>query len=313
MNRLLAVFPGLLMREWHEHRGAFTWGPGIVLALVVLIGFVMTAFEGRFEMEISEVERNEVRERLEIRDDAGVMESVAALALDAAGSTDAELTRKLDNLLNAISIPFYLVLMIISIIAFIACVHDERKDQSILFWKSMPVGDTASILSKYAFVAWVAPLVTFVAITIAHVFAITVVSIAVEDGMGGRIWSNSGLLVRPIQLLVGFLLNGVWMLPVFAWIMCVSSVATKVPFLWVIAVPWVLGLLERIFLGTTHFADAITAHAASGTLPVPVEGGIYTFGRMFSVVGQPEMWVGLLIGVGLIYLTIYFRGRFNVI
>lgn len=313
MNNPVETLPALLRREWQEHSSAFTWGPAVVLALIVLAGLVMLLFEGRFEAQITERDRVEIHERLEVREDVGVLEGIAALALDAAGSTDRELELKLDGLLNALSIPFYLVFIVIAFIACVACVHDERKDQSILFWKSMPVSDTASVISKIVFIAWVAPVVTILAISVAQLFAVTVVSLAVEDGMGGRIWSNSGLLLRPVRLLVGYFLNGLWILPAFAWVMCVSSYVAKVPFLWVIGIPWVAGLLERILFGTTYLGDAVTGHIQSGTLPVPVEGSTYTFSNTFAVLARPGMWGGILLGAGLLYLTIFFRGRNNVI
>ena len=95
---------------------------------------------------------------------------VTALVLDAAGSTDAELSGRLHALMNMIAMPFYVVLFIISLFALIACLHDERKDRSVLFWKSMPVGDLESVTSKYVFIAWVAPLLTIAAIFIAQLF-----------------------------------------------------------------------------------------------------------------------------------------------
>ena len=90
------------------------------------------------------------------------------MTLDAAGSTDEELSSKLEALQHGIAEPFRYIFVIVAFFALIGCIYDERKDRSVLFWKSMPVSDASTVLSKIIFVLWLAPLATVAAILLAQ-------------------------------------------------------------------------------------------------------------------------------------------------
>ncbi|MGC1458667.1 MAG: hypothetical protein WA825_10345, partial [Steroidobacteraceae bacterium] len=55
-------------------------------------------------------------------------------------------------------VPQFLVLGIVSWMYAGDCLYAERKDRSILFWKSMPVSDTLTVLSKLLLVVVLVPL-----------------------------------------------------------------------------------------------------------------------------------------------------------
>jgi len=304
-------FVGLLRREWQEHKSAFIWGPGCVLIVLVLAGIMATAINPYVEADFDSSEAIEINERLseERRDRAGMMEMLAAMVFDVAGSTDAELEDKMSGLLRGVVVPFHLVYLAIGFFALLACLYDERKDQSILFWKSLPVSDTATVMSKLIFVIWVAPLVTIAAVIMAQFLIVTVSSIFVEDGMSGRIWAASQIWWRPLELLVGYFMLGVWALPLMGWVLVVSAWANKLPVLWVIGVPWVVGLLERIIIGTEKFSEIVTGHFAL-LMSLPRDTQVSVFG-MFTMFSETRFWLGLMVGALLIATAIVLRSRVN--
>jgi ABC-2 type transport system permease protein len=55
------------------------------------------------------------------------------------------------------------VLMVLGFLVFFYCLgalHDERRDRSLLFWKSLPVSDYTTVMSKLLLAVVVAPLIT---------------------------------------------------------------------------------------------------------------------------------------------------------
>jgi ABC-2 type transport system permease protein len=58
--------------------------------------------------------------------------------------------------------------------AFVAldCLYAERKDRSILFWKSLPVSDGLTVLSKFLVIVVVAPLGIFLLGAVGHLVAL---------------------------------------------------------------------------------------------------------------------------------------------
>ncbi len=307
----MSKFIGLLKREWREHANGFLWAPGAILAVLLLVGLFSLAVDPQVEGEMSSVDRQELEQRIDGRDASELsgLEMLAAMTLDAAGSTDAELREKITQALSSVAVPFNLVFFILAFSVLINCLYDERKDQSILFWKSMPVSDTDTVLSKWVFVSWVAPITTIAAICLAQFFAVAFISAFVEQGMAGRIWSASQIWLRPFDLVLRFIFLGFWLLPVAGWIMFVSSWAKRLPTLIALGAPWIATLLERLFVGSNYLSQMMSNHLAqmyNTSLSSAVD-----LAAPFSSFSQLTFWVGLLLGVGLLAATIVCRQRIN--
>lgn len=311
-------FAGLLKREWFEHRAAFIWGPAIVLAVILLAGISAVTMDGRVEADLSGHDASELAEKLgrEPEGDMGALEMATAMLLDVAGSTDNELQRNMAKLLNGLAVPFHIVFIVIGFFALLACLYDERKDQSILFWKSMPVSNLATVASKLVFVVWCAPLVTIVAIVVAQFFVVTLSSLYVEEGMGGRIWAASDVWSRPIGLVLRYFLLGLWALPFCGWVMFVSSCASRLPVLWILGVPWLVFFLERIIFGSNVLSQMVGQHFAlltssPGTLGSAGSSGVSGLESHFAILADSGMWGGIVTALLFLAGAVYFRGRNN--
>jgi ABC-2 type transport system permease protein len=304
-------FLALLRREWQEHRAVFLWGPGVVLCLILIAGFMAFLIDNNVSIEIGDTDRSEFLEKIG-DGDVGGLEAITAMGLDAAGSTDAELEARLNGLLLALVQPFHSLLLIFIFFALVAALYDERKDHSVLFWKSMPVNDIHCVASKFAFVAWVAPICTIAAIFAAQIFAVTLASIYVEDGMGSRVWSASGVFLRPFDLVLAYLIHSLWAVPFYGWVLMISAWASKAPTMWAIGGPAVAMVLERIVLGTSQIADIIFGHAANMRLihtQVSFGDSIrlpQMFDR-FAGFGELSFWIGLVVGLGFLAGAVYLR------
>ena len=210
----MSQFAALLKREHLEHWGAFFFTPLVIFTLIFLLGISLASQVDDIQIHMSEQihsndgtdsrssswsARIDDTDERELRDELHE-QGMGILGLDIAGTTDAELQHRLRSAFGAVSMPFYWILLIVLFIGSIACMHDERKDRSVLFWKSMPVSDTQTVVSKYVYLVWLAPIATIIAILIAQVYLLVVLSAFVEDGMAGRLWSESGLITYTVQL-----------------------------------------------------------------------------------------------------------------
>ena len=327
-------FATLLKREHLEHKGAFFWAPVVILVLIIIAGLSVGPRINDIRIEISDGtyseshiqsegrwqrdERDEIDGQLNDEfDDVDERRTAAmgVMGLDVAGRTDAELQARLKPAMRAVATTFFWVLFIVSLFGCIGCLHDERKDGSILFWKSMPVSDINSVLSKYVYLAWMAPLVTIAAIFVAQLYSLSVLSMIVEDGMASRVWSNSGLVSGAGHIIFGFLLNGLTVLPIFAWLMLVSVSAKSAPFVWALGVPIGLSVLEGIVLGTGAVKSTVLYHGRLPALPKFSSGEngqlVDVFAQQLAVLAHPQFYIGLLVGGLFIVATIYLRRRNN--
>ncbi len=191
------------------------------------------------------------------------------------------------------------------IVAMFYCVEAlqrERRDRSILFWKSLPVSDLTTVAAKVSIPFVVLPLLTF-AITFATQFIMLLVSSAVlaESGLSvATYWSQVSLLQMSLLLLYHLMtVHVLGSAPIYGWLLLVSAWARRAAFLWAVLPPFAICILEKMLFNTWHFAGFLgqffaggtEGHYAPGTMPMDPATHL-TPGRFLST---PGLWIGLAV------------------
>ena len=176
--------------------------------------------------------------------------------------------------------------------------HGERRDRSILFWKSLPVSDLITVVSKASIPLLVLPLLTF-AITVVTQFIMLLLSTVVLLGSGlsvSTLWSHVSLFQMSLALFYHLLVvHGLWYAPIFGWLLLVSAWARRAVFLWAALPPLAIGVVEKIAFNTSHFA-AMLGHLIGGRAPGPAStGDSMSMGALATgySLSAPSFWVGL--------------------
>jgi len=109
----------------------------------------------------------------------------------------------------------------------------ERKDRSVLFWKSMPVSDTTTVLGKIFTAAVVSPAVVLVTVlaTVLVMLVLATVVLLIGGVNPFGIWANPQLFQMVIGSVYTLLAIELWYAPVTAWLLFVSSWAKRATFL----------------------------------------------------------------------------------
>ncbi len=192
--------------------------------------------------------------------------------------------------------------------------YGERRDRSILFWKSLPVSDRTTVLAKITIPLVIVPLVSF-AIAVVTQWIMLLLSSAVLLGSGlpvATLWTQSSLLRVSLILLYHIVtVHGLWYAPLYGWLLLVSAWARRAPFLWAFLPPFVICGLEKIAFNTTHFLALLeyrlTGPEAPTTTPHSTMMDVLaalTPGQFFST---PSLWIGLAIAA--VFLTLAVRLR----
>ena len=129
----------------------------------------------------------------------------------------------------------------------LGALYDDRKDRSILFWKSLPASDTLTIASKLATAMVLAPLTFFVVMILTHIVMALIASLLLlaVDGSPVELFSNIFIIMKAWGLvLASWLANSIWALPLFGWLLLVSAFAPRVPLLFATLPPLVLSVLQ---------------------------------------------------------------------
>jgi ABC-2 type transport system permease protein len=194
--------------------------------------------------------------------------------------------------------------------------HSERRDRSILFWKSLPVSDLTTVLSKASIPILVVPLVSF-AITIATQWIMLLMSTAVLLGSGlgvATLWTRLPFFQMSLMLLFHLVaVHGLYYAPIYGWLLLVSGWARRATFLWAGLPLLAIAVVEKIAFNTSHFgallqfrfnggagADAMTAPGSILMHPVT----LLMLGRFLS---SPGLWIGLAIAAAFLAAAVRLR------
>jgi ABC-2 type transport system permease protein len=185
---------------------------------------------------------------------------------------------------------------IVGIFYSLDALYGERRDRSILFWKSLPVSDLTAVLSKFVIPLVILPLLSF-AITVVTQFVMLLLSSGLGVGMHGARMSFFHL---SLMLLYHILtVHGLWYAPLYGWLLLVSAWAPRAPFIWAFLPPFVIWGVEKIAFRTSHFLGMLqyrltgpepSTTARSGNL-MEVMSALTPL-QFFST---PGLWVGLAV------------------
>ena len=209
-------------------------------------------------------------------------------------------------LMISLSSTFVFAMWILTIFYSLDALYAERKDRSILFWRSIPSTDFETVLSKLLTALLVIPLVTFVFIVLMHLVVLMVTSV----WLGARgantwhlIWTAAPFIDNWTATLVFLLALPLWLSPFVGWSLFVSAFAKRSPFL-IAALPIaILPLLERMIFHTTVFAEAFFVRSVK----MPLFRGLdnlellFQEGEHFKMIGDASVSLLALLDLGRVF------------
>ena len=312
-----AKFKWLLRREYWENRGGFFWGPVIAGAIIVGLNLILAVIG-------SIAARRSMGSSGFVFDHADTHE--VGQALGAMG----------DGMLVGGVIVACIVLAFVVFFYALGCLYDDRRDRSILFWKSLPVSDSQMVLSKLAWALVLAP----------------VLAVAIGLLIGLALWLISALTItvngvpaahavftqsHPLRIIGGVLaclpVYMAWALPTIGWLMFCSAAARSKPFLWAVLVPvlaCVVISMTTILPGVAIAHDRVWYTLAYRGLFSAVPGawfptisgvvdsssaintpddlaGAINLARSWQAFASADLWIGAVVGIALIAAAIRLR------
>ena len=192
--------------------------------------------------------------------------------------------------------------LLVSIFYSLDALYGERRDRSILFWKSLPVSDLTTVLAKASIPLLVLPVFAFV-ITFAIETVMLLLSSAVLLGNGLSVvtfWERLQLYRTMFMLLYHLVtVHMLWYAPLYAWLLLVSAWARRAPFLWAALPPFAIFIFEKIAFHTSYFADFLGERVGGGAEAVdnmqgnfPLDPGMHLTPGIF--LATPGLWFGLI-------------------
>src|SRR5881392_2831163 len=175
----------------------------------------------------------------------------------------------------AIEMPYDIAAMMMFATVFIVGVfycldalHGERRDRTILFWKSLPVSDFTTVLSKATIPLVILPLIVLAIIVCVQLIMLLETSVVlIFHGMSpATTWAHVPMFQSWLVLLYGLVALALWHAPIYGWLLLVSGWARRATFLWAVLPVIAIQIFEKITFGTSHFASLVN-HRLFGFAP----------------------------------------------
>jgi len=208
---------------------------------------------------------------------------------------------------------FAAILLLVLAFYFVDALYSDRRDQSILFWKSMPVSERSAILSKLATGLIGAPALYGIAALVTGTFFLFTFMI-----YAGAIWNipvpSAGAMVLTLfkcslGLLLGWCFMALWYLPLFCWLLLCSAFVRKTPFLMALGAPLALIVLEKWVLGSHHTFVILVKQIAAGiyNLELLLNTPQNLADQLTSTATAPQFWIGLAVSAGFLSACVWLR------
>ena len=320
----MKTFYWLVKREFWENRGSFLWAPiitGSVMLLLTLMGIIAgEVFRMRNGVRINGIDFNAITANM-----------------------DANALRTLGNALDiSILTPAILISFVLFIVVFFYCLnslYEDRRDRSILFWKSLPVSDRSTVLSKAICATVLAPAIAILTSVVTGLLILVLAAITASLH-GANLWQMLWTLPHPFRMVTTMLasipLYALWALPTVGWLMLCSAWSRSKPFLWALIIPIGSGIVVSWFnlmglfqLGSQWFWGNVVGRSLLSVFPggwmrgqinnssdlkingageqSKLLGEIFNLPHMYAAMLSPQFLVGAAAGIAMLAGAIWFR------
>ncbi|MEZ5500961.1 MAG: hypothetical protein R3E77_16215 [Steroidobacteraceae bacterium] len=303
----------LVRREFWEHRAL--WIAPLITAMVLLLGATISPGSGvQVRINAGDVQINDSKV-----DADSAMQWLSAMT--------PERQQKITvAVIGGLFVAQLLVMLVLLVFYLADALYGERKDRSILFWRSLPVSDTATVASKLATALIAVPVLVLCYSLLTGAIAVPILEWKFSDtpfepllNWQFGLWLKTSALIA-LDMLVAIL----WYAPLAAFLLLVSAWAKRNVFVWVFVPVLVLIVAEKWTFDTDHVADFL-GHRFTGFLTalgasqkVAVSGGsadkavgtvIDSMDRFDAsgLLGSAELWLGVAIAAALAFLTVRVR------
>jgi ABC-2 type transport system permease protein len=206
--------------------------------------------------------------------------------------------------------------LIVAVFYSLDALHGERRDRSILFWKSLPVSDTTTVLSKAAIAIAGLPLLAWAITVVLYVIMLLLsgIVLAGNNVSVATLWTQVSLFQMSLGLLYHLVtIHIIWHAPIYSWMILISAWARRAAFLWAVLPFVAICFVEKIVFNTSHFADFLMYRMAGGSealaMPgsMPIDPGThFTPGHYLMT---PGLWIGLVLTAVFLWAAVQMRRR----
>lgn len=316
MKNNITKFVALVRREFIEHKNGYFWIPAILVGLMFVM-FALSLVGFGNAINIGDIKVDGIS-------NIGEGLTLAEMRAEEKGASFGTFIAFFYWGLSGFA---FVALPFVVFFSLLGSLYEERRDRSVLFFKSMPVSDSLEVLAKLVASVCVAPLVLLAVVIAGQLLIAFFLSIIVlfQGGPVLTLWPLGDMITGWVSFVSGYSLFALWMMPFFAWLLLVSSFAPRMPFVFAVLPPVVIGIVEKVFFDTEKFASMIASRgeglgrAIEKNLNHPMINGpedIYSglsleiiYNGFINSLASGSFWMGLLVAAAMLWGAMELRKR----
>ena len=206
------------------------------------------------------------------------------------------------------------------IVGFFYCLgalNHERRDRSVLFWKSLPVSDVTTVLSKAVVPALILPVVTVAVVFATHLLMLgmDLAHNAVRGGDAADLLAKLPLGQVWLDVAYAYLLLVFWWAPLWSWLLLASAWAKRMTFLWGVGPPLAICVVEGMAFPGSHYAGSalgqrLLSGISAGFTTVPTGDSVeLPWPDPVPFLQSPGLWIGLVVAAVFLAGAVWLRRR----
>ena len=295
---MIKVLKAMIVREIQEHKVAFVYAPFFVSIILCLV--IASVYFGGTNIQTDQFNFSTEYYDEEIRQAMQSVSSVSRIDIVRTG-------------LLVLGFPILLTVGFGLLAYSLSTFADERKDRSLIFWRSLPVSDLTTVLSKVFTVTLIVPLMVLPYIILLQLVSMTSASIffATNDIVSfGWLWGPY-ILTDWFRIIFSLWAQSLWSLPLFLWLMLAGTYAAR-PIAGAIVPPVILIVLEGIIFKTNLVLEFIENRigfwSRADSFPKEYqELRVVDVSDILLLFSTQAFWIGILASVILVAGIVYVR------
>ena len=292
----------MIRREIQEHKLAFIYAPFIVALVLCLV--IISVYLGLTDIQTTTFNFSTDLYDEEFQEDMLQATPESKTAVIRAG-------------LTVLGLPILLTVGFGLLAYSLSTFADERKDRSLIFWRSLPVSDLTTVMSKLIFVVIVIPLLVVPNLFLLQLISLLSVSVyfVTNDIVSfGYVWT-SYFISDWFRIIFSLWAQALWSLPILLWLMLAGTYFKK-PVIGAIVPLVALVVLEGIIFKANNIQEFIENRlgfwSRSDSFPIEyAEARVVDISDIYLLLTTQAFWIGILASAVLVAGIVYTRSTNN--
>ena len=299
---MMTILFTMIRREIQEHKLAFIYAPFIVALVLCLV--IISVYLGLTDIQTTTFNFSTDLYDEEFQEDMLQATPESKTAVIRAG-------------LTVLGLPILLTVGFGLLAYSLSTFADERKDRSLIFWRSLPVSDLTTVMSKLIFVVIVIPLLVVPNLFLLQLISLLSVSIYFVSNdivSFGYVWT-SYFISDWFRIIFSLWAQALWTLPILLWLMLAGTYFKK-PVIGAIVPLVALVVLEGIIFKANNIQEFIENRlgfwSRSDSFPIEyAEARVVDISDIYLLLTTQAFWIGILASIVLIAGIVYTRSTNN--